>query len=187
MRLLLVSLLACILFSGQLFAQEKKDQKATSDSKSVVSDVPYQVITTQKLNRIVDSLTVLKAVYKDVGYGFQKTDNITSSISSVNVAAMKRTSYSNLAEYLMGRVPGVTVSRDPSNPFGYTIHIRGINSFTAGTQPLIVIDGTPINSMDALATVDPQDISSVDIIKDGSAAIYGSRGANGVILINTKH
>jgi len=176
-----------MLFSGQLFAQEKKNEKATSNSDTTFSELPYQIVTTSRLNRIVDSLSILKTVYKDVGYGFQKSDNITSSISSVNVENMKRTSYSNLAEYLMGRVPGVTVSIDPSNPFGYNIHIRGINSFTAGTQPLIVIDGTPINSMDALTTVNPQDIASVDIIKDAAAAIYGTRGANGVILINTKH
>lgn len=184
MRLLVISLLTCVLFSGQLFAQEKKAQKATSGSRT---DVTYQAVTSPRLMHIVDSLTVLKHVFKDVGYGFQNSNNITASISSVNVAAMHRSSYSNLAEFLMGRVPGVTVSKDPTNPFGYTIHIRGINSFNAGTEPLIVIDGTPASSMDILDTVNPQDIASVDIIKDAAAAIYGSRGANGVILINTRH
>ncbi len=186
MRLVILSLFTCVVFSGQLFAQEKKDQKATSDSKTAAVEVEYQTVKTPTITNILDSLQIHESIMQNVGYGFQRRDQVTGSISSVNISSLQSAPYTNLAEYLIGRVPGVLVSNDPSNPNGYRIQIRGVNSINFQGGPLFVIDGMPVSAESALTMIDPQDIASVDVIKDGTAAIYGTRGANGVILITTK-
>ncbi|HKI44670.1 MAG TPA: TonB-dependent receptor plug domain-containing protein [Balneolales bacterium] len=185
MRLVILSLFTCVVFSGQLFAQEK-DQKATSDSKTAAVEVQYQSIKTPTIANTLDSLKLHESILQNIGYGYQKRDHVTGSISSVNISSLQSAPYSNLAEYLIGRVPGVLVSKDPSNPNGYRIQIRGVNSINFQGEPLFVIDGMPVSAESALTMTDPQDIASVDVIKDGTAAIYGTRGANGVILITTK-
>lgn len=187
MRLLVLSLLTCVLFSGQLFAQEKKDQKATSKSKVGAINVQYETVQPPAFKNTLDSLRLREALFQNVGYGFQKSDNITGSISSLKMTAVQTSTYSNLAQYLIGRVAGVTVTPDPSKPSGYSIVIRGKSSLMFQGQPLFVVDGMPVPADNALTILNPQDIASVSVIKDGTAAIYGSRGANGVILITTKH
>lgn len=186
MRFVILILFTCVPFSGQLFAQAKQDQKATSQAKTASVEVQYQKVKTPTIKNILDSLRIHRSMMQNIGYGYQRRTQVTGSISSVNISSLKAAPYTSLAQYLVGRVPGVLVSRDPSNPNGYNIQIRGVNSLNFQGQPLFVIDGMPVSAETALSMTDPQDIASVDVIKDGTAAIYGSRGANGVILITTK-
>ena len=112
----------------------------------------------------------------EMGYGTVDKDNLTYSVSSLKPEENEMSSYSNMYDYLRGRVPGVSVG--PNNK----IQIRGNNSITAGTEPLIIVDGSESD----LSTINPRDVYSVDVLKDGSASIYGVRGAGGVIIITTK-
>ena len=112
----------------------------------------------------------------NVGYGSQNKDQITTSVSNVKVRRNEVQTYSSVYDYLRGRVPGVMVTSDNR------IIIRGIGTNSDATDPLILVDGV---EMTDLSGINPSDIQSVDVIKDGSSAIYGMRGANGVILIKT--
>lgn len=121
-----------------------------------------------------------------VGYGVQRKSDITGSVASLKATdALKSTPTGNISEALQGRMAGVSVmsgSGDPSQD--NTIRVRGINSITAETGPLIVVDGFIGGSLQSL---NPADIASIEVLKDASAtAVYGSRGANGVILVTTK-
>lgn len=121
-----------------------------------------------------------------VGYGVQRKSDLTGAVASVKTAdALKGTPSGNVSDALQGRMAGVSVlsgSGDPSQD--NTIRVRGINSITAETGPLVVIDGFIGGSMKSL---NPSDIASIEVLKDASAtAVYGSRGANGVILVTTK-
>jgi TonB-linked SusC/RagA family outer membrane protein len=122
-----------------------------------------------------------------VGYGSQKKRAVTGSVVSVGYDQFKDRSFANVAQSLEGTVPGVNIITTQGAPgFGPTIRVRGINSITAGTNPLFVIDGMAMENFD-LNIINPQDIQSIEILKDAaSAAIYGSRGANGVIIVTTK-
>ena len=114
-----------------------------------------------------------------VNIGFQEItkSRLTYSVSSVKMTREEAQIYSSMYDYLRGKVAGVMVE-------GKKITIRGVNSINSSTDPLILLDGMVIEDLD---TVNPHDVKSVDVLKDaGSAAIYGSRGANGVILITTK-
>ena len=122
-----------------------------------------------------------------VGYGTQKKRAVTGSVVSVGYDQFKDRSFSNVAQALEGAIAGVNISTSQGAPgFGPTIKIRGTSSISAGTTPLYVVDGMALENFD-LNQINPQDIQSVEILKDAaSSAIYGSRGANGVILITTK-
>ena len=113
----------------------------------------------------------------NVGYGTQDRDHVTTSVSNVKVRRNEAQTYSSIYDYLRGRVPGVMVTTDNR------IIIRGIGTNSDATDPLILVDGV---EMSDLSGINPSDVDSVDVIKDGSSAIYGMRGANGVILIRTK-
>jgi TonB-linked SusC/RagA family outer membrane protein len=131
-----------------------------------------------------------------VGYGTQKKSNLTGSVSSISENDIKSVAITSPDQALEGRAPGVQVTQNSSAPGGgTTIRIRGGNSIQGGNEPLYVIDGIPIYndngnsgaSLNGLSSIDPGDIASIEILKDASAtAIYGSRGANGVVLITTK-
>ncbi|MDR0419365.1 MAG: TonB-dependent receptor, partial [Prevotellaceae bacterium] len=138
-----------------------------------------------------------------VGYGTMKKSDLTGSVSQVSVESISKSSQSNFQNFLQGRSPGVQVTSSSGDPSGgIKVEIRGANSLTANTDPLYVIDGIPYDfaPSDALSNsyaggqasnpmtnINPNDIASIEILKDASAtAIYGSRGANGVILITTK-
>ena len=113
----------------------------------------------------------------DIGYGKEVRKNLTSSISSVPVDKENFVPYRNIYELIEGKCPGVSVQ-------GKSIAIRGINSINSDTEPLIIVDGSPQSNID---WINPNDVRSIDVLKDaGSTAIYGSRGANGVIIINLK-
>ncbi|MBO7597492.1 MAG: TonB-dependent receptor [Bacteroidales bacterium] len=120
-----------------------------------------------------------------VGYGTQRKEAVTGSVASVKGDDMRAVAGSNITQSLQGRVAGVEMTQTSSKP-GETmqIRIRGTRSLNASNDPLIVLDGIPFAGN--LSDINPSDIKSLDILKDASAtAIYGSRGANGVIIITT--
>lgn len=122
-----------------------------------------------------------------VGYGVQRKSDLTGAVASVKTAdALKSTPTGNVSDALQGRMAGVSVLSGSGDPSGdNTIRVRGINSITAETGPLVVIDGFIGGSLQSL---NPADIASIEVLKDASAtAVYGSRGANGVILVTTKN
>lgn len=121
-----------------------------------------------------------------VGYGSQKKGDITGAISSITAKALKEVPVTNAPQMLQGRAAGVYVLNTGNKPgAGVSVQIRGRRSFNAGNDPLYVVDGIPISG--GFNDINPGDIESMDILKDASAtAIYGSRGANGVIIISTK-
>lgn len=118
----------------------------------------------------------------NVGYGTTKRDNLTYSVSKVDIKEGEIATYTNIWEYLQGRVPGVMIGNvsPGSTP---TISIRGINTATGSNEPLIMVDG---NETSDISFLSPSDVASVEVLKDASASIYGVRGANGVILFTTK-
>ena len=120
-----------------------------------------------------------------VGYGSQKKSDLTGSVSSVSAQEVAEFPLQRVDQALQGRAPGVYVQNLDGSPGGETIiRIRGLNSINGDNKPLIVIDGFQGGNLDNL---NPNDIASIEILKDASAtAIYGSRGANGVILVTTK-
>ncbi|WP_289552523.1 TonB-dependent receptor [Olivibacter sp. 47] len=136
-----------------------------------------------------------------VGYGTQKRGDLTGSVASVP-AELKSQPVASPERLLQGSVPGVVVTQTSGQPGGgVSVQIRGNNSITAGSDPLYVIDGFPLNNdyslndagvttgskINPLSTINTSDIESIDVLKDASAtAIYGSRGANGVVIITTK-
>ena len=137
-----------------------------------------------------------------VGYGMQRKSDLTGSISTVQEQKLSQVSVTSLDQGLQGQVSGLFVKDNSGQPGGgTTIRIRGVNSINAGNEPLFVVDGIPIYNntssltagvtqganLNPLAMIDPNDIKSIQVLKDASAtAIYGARGANGVILITTK-
>jgi len=172
------------------------------DGKYILSNVPkeatliFSYIGYQTLKIAVSGKKIVNAKLTEdnqmlqevivVGYGIQRKSDLTGSVASVKTTdALKSTPTGNISDALQGRMAGVSVlsgSGDPSQD--NTIRIRGINSITAETGPLIVIDGFIGGSLKSL---NPSDIQSIEVLKDASAtAVYGSRGANGVILVTTK-
>ena len=136
-----------------------------------------------------------------IGYGSVRKSDLTGSVSSVKAAEIKAVPVTSFDQALQGRAAGVQVVQTTGAPGGETnIRIRGTSSINASSEPLYVIDGMLINSnndemsiggrgprIGALSTINPNDIASIEVLKDASAtSIYGSRGANGVILITTK-
>ena len=120
-----------------------------------------------------------------VGYGTQRKEAVTGSVASVRGEIMREMPGSNITQSLQGRIAGVDMQQSSSKP-GATmqIRIRGTRSLNASNDPLVVLDGVPFAGN--LSDIDPNSIKSIDILKDASAtAIYGSRGANGVILVTT--
>lgn len=124
-----------------------------------------------------------------VGYGTQEKRDLTGAVSSVSAEEITKVVATNVAQAIQGRVPGVNISQNSWAPgAGATVRIRGRRSITASADPLYVIDGTPISrGTITINDISPSNIASVEVLKDASAtAIYGARGANGVILITTK-
>jgi TonB-linked SusC/RagA family outer membrane protein len=139
-----------------------------------------------------------------VGYGSQTKKNLTGSVASVSTKQLQDKAVVSFGEAIAGQMPGVQVQQTSSAPgAGLSIKIRGVGSISANNTPLFVIDGVPIDnstgSYDAqgavgpnvpsnpLASINPSDIQTIDVLKDASAtSIYGSRGSNGVVIITTK-
>ncbi|MDQ2721479.1 MAG: TonB-dependent receptor [Bacteroidota bacterium] len=122
-----------------------------------------------------------------VGYGTQKKVTVTGAVSQVKGTELEKTPTVNLSNSMVGRLPGISAVQSSGEPGydGSNIRIRGTNTF-GNTSALIVVDGVP-DVAGGLDRLNPADIESMSILKDASAAIYGSRAANGVILVTTKH
>lgn len=146
--------------------------------------------------RAADSKSLARIVLKEdtkvldevvvVGYGVQKKSDITGSVSSVKSAELLSAPNASTAQALQGRVAGVVVQNSSGAPSGSaTIRIRGANSLTYGNDPLIIIDGVQDGNIGSL---NPNQIESIEVLKDAAAlSVYGSKGANGVILVTTKN
>ena len=121
-----------------------------------------------------------------VGYGTQKKSQLTGAISSVTAKQITEMPITNLGQAMQGRVAGVDVAQSGSKPGTVPrVLIRGRRSFNAGNDPLYVVDGIPLSG--GYEDMNPNDVASMEILKDATAtAIYGARGANGVVLITTK-
>jgi TonB-linked SusC/RagA family outer membrane protein len=121
-----------------------------------------------------------------IGYGTVKRKDLTSAISSISSRDIENIPVTNAAQAISGKIAGVQVTQAQGSPDSQiSIRVRGGISITQSNEPLYIIDGFPTE--DGLGMIDPSDIASIDVLKDASAtAIYGSRGANGVILITTK-
>lgn len=120
-----------------------------------------------------------------VGYGSQKKVNVIGSIASVDSKALESRAVPDVSNMLTGQMSGVTITQESGNPGqdAGTIRIRGVGSFGATPSPLVLVDGLP----GSLSDLTPADIDNISVLKDASsAAIYGSRAANGVILVTTK-
>lgn len=113
-----------------------------------------------------------------IGYGHVADANKLNAVSSLNKNDLDFSQYSNIYELIKGRFAGVQVSNGE-------IIIRGINSINSSSAALIIVDGVPMDAS-ALSSIPPIQVKSINVIKDGSSAIYGSRGANGVVIIETK-
>ncbi len=120
-----------------------------------------------------------------IGYGTAKKRDVTGSVGSVKAELIERTNPTQTASVLQGQVAGVNVRKNNSQPGSdYTIDIRGVHSISFSSEPLVVIDGVMGGKLN---TLNPSDIETMDVLKDASAtAIYGARGANGVIIVTTK-
>ncbi|MGN1226485.1 MAG: TonB-dependent receptor plug domain-containing protein, partial [Candidatus Cryptobacteroides sp.] len=144
------------------------------------SDLPKTIVLKE------DTLFLEEAVA--IGYGSQKKKEVTGSVASIKSEDFNVGVKANPVGLLQGKVAGLNISRTTSDPTstGYNIQIRGFSTLGQGTgsSPLYIVDGVPTSNIDNIA---PDEIASMDVLKDGSAAaIYGTRGTNGVILITTK-
>ena len=167
-------------------------QKAGTIVVSYIGYLTKEVAFTpgQSLNiTIEEDATALDEVVV-VGYGVQKKSDVTGSVTSINKDRLSKLPVTNVLQAVQGAAAGVTISQGSSIPGDApSALVRGRNSINAGTGPYIVVDGIPISkSGGSLNDINPGDIESMEILKDASAtAIYGTNGANGVILITTKH
>ena len=123
-----------------------------------------------------------------IGYQEVRKRDLTGAVSKADVTALTSTPVASFDQTLGGRVAGVNVTSNEGMPGGkMNIVIRGNNSLTQDNTPLYVVDGFPVEDPEIAASINPSDIASVDILKDASAsAIYGARGANGVVIVTTK-
>ncbi|QNF33203.1 TonB-dependent receptor [Adhaeribacter swui] len=128
-----------------------------------------------------------------VGYGTQQRGDITSAVATVSTKSIENQPLAGLDQAIAGQAAGVQAAQRSGTPGGgVTVRVRGTGSIGAGNEPLYVVDGFPIEGdynrdLNPLATINPNDIESIQILKDASsAAIYGSRGSNGVVIITTK-
>ncbi len=162
--------------------------KSTALSFSYVgySSQKVTIGTQTVINTTLASSTDALSEVVVIGYGTQKKREVTGAVSKYKNEKMDETPVSNLDQALQGKIAGVAIQNVSSEAGSETkIHIRGIGSVNAGTGPLVVVDGHPVP--DGLQFVNMADVESVEVLKDAaSAAIYGSRGANGVILVTTK-
>lgn len=159
--------------------------------------------STINVTMIPDAIGIEEVVA--IGYGTVKKSDLTGTVSSVKSEDLLLSSVSSVDQAIQGRISGVQITQASSEPGGgVSIRIRGSSSVNAGNEPLYVIDGVPIdnntisslggekvannrNTRNPMNSLNPSDIESIEVLKDASAsAIYGSRGANGVILITTK-
>ncbi len=157
----------------------------------VTEEIPINNRSTIDVTLVTDIKSLSEVVV--VGYGSQQRKDLTGAISSVSAQELKSVPITSVDQALQGRAAGVRVTANTGAPgSAQTVDIRGIGTINS-SQPLYVIDGFPVNAISGgpnnnpLATLNPNDIASMEVLKDASAtAIYGARGANGVIIITTR-
>lgn len=149
----------------------------------ITQEIAAQENTTLNITLKEDSKTLEEVVV--IGYGTARKSDVTGSIASVKGAELRSVQTGNISSALQGRVAGVEMSQTSSQPgASMQIRIRGTRSLNADNDPLIVLDGIPFAG--SISDINPNDIKTMDILKDAaSTAIYGSRGANGVLMITT--
>ena len=149
-----------------------KDREIAVNGRAILGEIQLEPD-----NNVLEQVVV-------VGYGTQKKADLTGSVAVVNAEEMKRVSNSNISTMLEGKVAGVQITTDGQPGADPAVRIRGIGSF-GSTAPLYVIDGVPMGT--TIRDFSPNDIETIQVLKDASAgAIYGSRAANGVVIITTK-
>ncbi len=183
----------------------KYSLSVSQDATLIISFVGYQTMEVQIAGRsVIDAslsadVTALEEIVV-VGYGATKKKDLTGSVVSLDGDVMSEMPNRSFEQGLQGRVAGVQVTQTSAEPGGgISIRVRGTNSLLASSEPLYVVDGFPILvsisgagnpggiPINPLANINPNDIESVEVLKDASAtAIYGSRGSNGVVIITTK-
>ena len=171
--------------------------KADKGATVTVSYVGYEQAKVSVSNNMVITLQEDNQSLKEVvviGYGVAKKSDLTGSVTALKPDSKNKGVVANAQDLMQGKIAGVNVTGDSGEPgAGTQIRIRGGSSLNASNDPLVVIDGVPMDnnkvngSANLLSTINPQDIESFNVLKDASAtAIYGSRGSNGVIIITTK-
>lgn len=170
---------------------------------SYVGFEPQEVIVGNQttINIVLESSDNNLSEVVVMGYGTVKKSDLTASVSSIKGDVIKEFPVTSIDQALQGRVAGVQITQSSSAPGGgLSVRVRGSNSILSGSEPLYVIDGLPIypdnsaigtggnrQAASALAMLNPNDIESIEVLKDASGtSIYGSRGANGVVMITTK-
>lgn len=150
-----------------------KDQEIKVNGREVIN------VNLADDNKVLDEVVV-------VGYGVQKKRDVSTAVSSVKAEALANNPASDFRQALAGKMPGVQVTVPSGDPEGsVSIRVRGVSTVNAGSDPLYVVDGVPMER--GFANLNTNDIESVEVLKDASAAaIYGSRGSNGVVLVTTK-
>ena len=150
-------------------------------TRTVAVDGKSQLnVTMEEDRQLLDEVVV-------VGYGTQKRSDVTGSMVNIGEEQLNTRPVNNAFEALQGKAAGVDITTNERPGQLGSIRIRGERSIGATNAPLYVVDGVPLMSASAIETLNPRDIESIDILKDASAtAIYGSRGANGVVLVTTK-
>jgi TonB-linked SusC/RagA family outer membrane protein len=162
----------------------------TTGSQLIISFIGYKTQTltaSSELGTVVlveDFVTLNEAVVVGIGYGTMRKSDLTGAISSVDSDGLKKGIITSAEQLLQGKVAGLTVIQGSGDPAsGASLRLRGGTSLSASNGPLIVVDGIPGVDFNA---IHPSEIVSIDVLKDASAsAIYGSRGANGVIIVTT--
>src|SRR5665213_1123024 len=165
-------------------------------SKTAILMVSYVVSETQRVN--ITDLSTVKIILQtstqalaDVvvtGYGTTRKKDLTGAVSQISSKDFTSGNLSNPAQLFQGKIPGVVVTVPGGDPNGASsIRLRGVTSLSGGQTPLIVVDGVPLADPNTFSDIPASDIASIDVLKDASAAaIYGSRGSNGVLVVNTK-
>ncbi|KJD34754.1 membrane protein [Tamlana nanhaiensis] len=149
-------------------------------SEIVVGEASVYNVSMETDNAQLDEIVV-------VGYGTQKKSDVTGAMVNVGSEELMTQPVNNAFEALQGKAAGVDITSSQRPGTVGSIRIRGTRSLTASNDPLYVVDGVPLLSASAIETLNPRDIESIDVLKDASStAIYGSRGANGVIIVTTK-
>ncbi|QBN19521.1 SusC/RagA family TonB-linked outer membrane protein [Flavobacterium nackdongense] len=171
------------------------DGKFTLRISGSKSELVFSFIGFETLTQSVGQKTSMNVVLKNaaskldevvvIGYGTSRKSDLTGSVATISGADLKKVPMSNVAETLTGRVAGVQVTSSEGSPDSEVkIRVRGGGSLSQDSSPLIIVDGFPVNSM---SDISPADVENITILKDASStAIYGSRGAYGVIIITTK-
>jgi TonB-linked SusC/RagA family outer membrane protein len=183
--------------SGRTASNAEGNYTISASGRDVVLVFSFLGLETKEVNVSADQNTVNVTLQQDsknleevvvVGYGTVKRSDLTGSVSTLKGSELNRTPAASVDQLLQGKIPGVQVTTSGGQPgSGATIRIRGASSLNGSKDPLVVVDGYPWGDAGNLKQINPEDIESIEVLKDASsAAIYGSRGANGVIMITTK-